>query len=111
MMARRGSSDAPLWLLLLFLLFALGGVTAASSAYRGLRTIGWLGGVVAAWYTAYPGSTLPPQAVQQMKAIAAQIRAGAHAAADVALEQWLLAFDPLGLVRDAIDRGEIRELP
>lgn len=111
-MARRRGSDADLWVLLLVILFALGGLTAASSAYRGVMTLRYLSGIAGAWYAAYNGSQyygLWQQAAPALGHVAALVKTGSQEAAHIALEQWLITFDPLGLVRDAIKAGSIDE--
>lgn len=113
-MAGRRGGNGELWLLLLVLFFALGGLTAASGVYRVVVTLGYLGGIARAWYLAYNGSTyygLWTQAGPALARIAAMVRSGSQDAARGALHEWLRLYDPLGLVHDAIEEKAIEELP
>lgn len=110
-MARSRSTD---WLPLILILFLIGLSSgfAAKAAYK--LTLGYLGGVWRAWYSAYNGSSyyqLASAAAAALSPIAATITRGAASVASAELEAWLRVYDPLGLVRAAIDEGAVEDSP
>ena len=98
------------WLPLILILFLVGltGGFAAKAAYR--LTLGYIGGIWLAWYAAYNGSSyyqLAAAAAPALAAIASTVARGAHNVARNELDLWLDVYDPLGLVRAAIESATV----
>lgn len=105
---RRSSSWDWLPLILILVLIGAASGLAAKAAYR--LTLGYLGGIAAQYYASYNGSQYYSLAnLQQLGAIAKLVMRGSNAAASAAFDAWLDVADPLGLIRDAMGRGEIVE--
>lgn len=107
---RKGAS----WVGLAFILLALAQTSATVvTAVKAARlTLGFLGGIHRAWYAAYNGSqhyTL--EAARQLGGIARLVATAQTTAAEKAFDAWLVAFDPLGIVRDKIKANEIEPDP
>lgn len=113
-MARRTSeSEMLLWaFLLLFVLPAAMG--AAVAATTQMITLGFLGGVWRRWYASYSGMTyfaLAGKALPALASIAATVNRGAASVARNELDRWLDVYDPLGVVRGAIEADDIEDSP
>lgn len=92
----------------------LGGASAATGAvvlFRGARlSVGLIGGLVKTYSKAYNGTTYYSLAhLSMLGSIAKSIAAGQHAAAAKALDAWLLVADPLGIVSQQLEDGEVIE--
>lgn len=107
----RRSNDVGLWIFLLVSFLALGALTA--NAIRIRLSLGFLGGVWQAWYAAYNGSVFYGQswnaAATALSVVAHVLKTQGEKAAQAELDRWLNNFDPRGLVKDAIDAGQIVE--
>lgn len=98
------------WIGLAVILMGIANATTTAAVVIGAArlSLGFLGGVYRTWSRAYNGSQFySTKAAAELGRVARLVAAGQQKAAQTAFDAWLLAFDPLGAVRAAIERDEI----